>query len=80
MKPEKSAWQIKIDRVLAELYREEKRLGNRLGFWSSPAYAFIRSTILHKPPIEQEVLPKMQSIQHRRWLIYRRYKATKLIA
>lgn len=74
MKPKKSAWQKKVSGALVALQRKRLHLENKLGFWSSPAYAWIRRCVLDKPPIEQEVWPLIEKVEHRMWLISRRYE------
>ena len=71
---EKSAWQRKVSRALVALRRKELHLGHKLGFWSPPAYTWIRRCILGKPPIGNEIWPQIEKAQHRIWLISRRYR------
>lgn len=74
MKVTQSAWQKQVSGALVALQRKRLHLGNKLGFWSSPAYAWIRRCVLGKPPIAQEVWPQIEKIEHRMWLISSRYR------
>lgn len=74
MKPKKSGWQRKVDKGLIVLRRDELLLGKKLGLWASPAYAWIRINLLGKIPIGDELFPKLEEIQHRRFRILCRYR------
>lgn len=74
MKATKSAWKKQVGGALVALQRKRLHLWNKLGFWSSPAYAWIRRRVLGKPPISQEVWPQIEKIEHRMWLISSRYR------
>ncbi len=72
-KAKSPGWQRKIDGALVALRRQELHLGNKVGFWSSPVYAWLRENLLGKAPVLDDA-PKMHELQHRRLRILSRYR------
>lgn len=73
MKAAKLAWQKQVSGALVTLQRKRMHLEHKLGFWSLPAYAWIRC-VLGKPLIAEEVTPQIEKIEHRMCLISSRYR------